>query len=150
MKWVGMSLLTLFFFSKIVLTVLFPLFFLIYLTISFPIATKTIFLDFDYSSIEFIDQIKNWNLNNTKYSNFDQNISLHLFNFSFCKWFLFFSIIVGLQCPLNFYCIAKWPSHTYVYILFLTLSSIMFHCKWLDRVPCAIQQDLIVYPFQRQ
>ena len=34
------------------------------------------------------------------------------------------------------------PTH----IVFLTLSSIMFHHKWLDIVPCAIQQDLIAYP----
>ena len=36
------------------------------------------------------------------------------------------------------------------YILSLTLSSIMFHHKWLDKVPCAIQQDLIAYPLQMQ
>ena len=36
-------------------------------------------------------------------------------------------------------------THIYIYILFLTLSSIMFHYKWLDIVPCAIQQDLIAY-----
>ena len=33
--------------------------------------------------------------------------------------------------------------YIYVYILFLTLFSIMFHHKWLDIVPCAIQQDLM-------
>ena len=48
---------------------------------------------------------------------------------------LIFSIIVGLQCSI-FYYIAKWPSHTCTYILFLTLSSIMIHHKWLDIVPC--------------
>ena len=32
-----------------------------------------------------------------------------------------------------------------VYILFLMLSSILFHHKWLDIVPCAIQWDLIAY-----
>ena len=32
-------------------------------------------------------------------------------------------------------------SYIYVHILFLTLSSIMFHHKWLDLVPCATQQD---------
>jgi len=35
--------------------------------------------------------------------------------------------------------------HTF---FFLTLSSIMFHHKGLDIVPCAIQQDLITYPVQ--
>ena len=34
---------------------------------------------------------------------------------------------------------------TQSYIHFLTLSSIMFHHKWLDIVPCAVQQDLIAY-----
>ena len=63
--------------------------------------------------------------------------------------FLFFTI-VDLQCSVNFYWTEKWPSPTYVYILFLTLSSIMFHHKWLDIVPCAIQQDLIAYLLQMQ
>ena len=35
-------------------------------------------------------------------------------------------------------------------ILFLTLSSIMFHHNWLDIVSCAIQQDFIAYPLQMQ
>ena len=35
-------------------------------------------------------------------------------------------------------------------MLFLTLSSIMLHDKWLDVVPGAIQQDLIANPFQMQ
>ena len=39
---------------------------------------------------------------------------------------------------------------TYIYIIFLTLSSIMLHHRWLDIVPIAIQQDLMVYPFQVQ
>ena len=29
-----------------------------------------------------------------------------------------FSIIVDLQCSVNFYCTEKWPSHTYTYIFF--------------------------------
>ena len=44
-----------------------------------------------------------------------------------------FSVITGLQCSVNFYWTAKWPSHTYVYILFLTSSSVIFHHKWLTR-----------------
>ena len=48
--------------------------------------------------------------------------------------------------------------HIYIYIyiyghidsLFLPLSSILLHHKWLDIVPRAAQQDLIAYPFQRQ
>ena len=38
-------------------------------------------------------------------------------------------------------------SHIHKYSLFPTLSSIMFHHKWLDTVSWAIQQDLIAYPF---
>ena len=38
----------------------------------------------------------------------------------------------------------QWPSYTCIYILFLTLFSIMFHHKWLDSVPCATQQDVAV------
>ena len=73
----------------------------------------------------------------------------------FSQFFFFFIclvyfIIVDLQCSINFCCKAKWPSYTYIYIyiLFLILSSIMFHHKWLDIIPCAIQQDLIAYPLQ--
>ena len=55
-------------------------------------------------------------------------------------------IIVDLQCSVNCCYTAKWPSHSFIYILFLTLSFIMLHHKWLDIVPCAIQPDLIAYP----
>ena len=47
-----------------------------------------------------------------------------------------------------FYFTTQWPSN--MYILFLTLSSIMLHHKWLDIVNSDIQQDLIAYPFQMQ
>ena len=42
--------------------------------------------------------------------------------------------------------------HTYIYIciLFLTLSSIMFHHKCSEIVPWVIQQNFIAYPFQMQ
>ena len=40
--------------------------------------------------------------------------------------------------------------YTHIYILFLTLSSIMFHHKWLYIVPCDTQQDLIAYPLHMQ
>ena len=53
--------------------------------------------------------------------------------FVFCFFFffkiLFFSIIVDLQCSVNFYCTAEWPSCTYVCILFLTSSLTMSHHK---------------------
>ena len=42
----------------------------------------------------------------------------------FLRDFLFFNwSIVDLQCCVNFYCIAKWFSYTYIYILF----HILFH-----------------------
>ena len=41
-------------------------------------------------------------------------------------------------------------SYKHIYTPFLTLSSIILHHKWLDMVPCAMEQDLIAYPFQRQ
>ena len=72
------------------------------------------------------------------------------------RWFTVF-------CKFLLYCkVTQSHTHThththtyiyiyiYIYILFLTLSSIMFHHKWLDRVPCAVQQDLIAYLLQMQ
>ena len=59
-------------------------------------------------------------------------------------------ILVVFQCFVNFCCTAKWPSHTPIYILFFSLSSIMFHHKWSDIMPGAIQQNPIAYPFQMQ
>ena len=38
----------------------------------------------------------------------------------------------------------------YTHILFLTLSYIMFHHKWLGILPCAIKRDLIAYLLQIQ
>ena len=38
-------------------------------------------------------------------------------------------------------------SCTYKNIIFLILSSIVFYPRRLDRVPCALHQDLISYPF---
>ena len=55
------------------------------------------------------------------------------------SFFKFFKIKVDLQCCANFCCMAKWPSHTYVYISFLILSSIMFYPERVDIGPCAIQ-----------
>ena len=60
-----------------------------------------------------------------------------------------FPIIAGLQCSVNFplYSVVT-QLHIHAYILFSLI--IMLHCKWLDIVPSARQQDLIAYPFQRQ
>ena len=73
----------------------------------------------------------------------------NLFYFVFIFLKIIF-IIMDLQCSVNFCSTAQWPSYTYTYILFLTLSFIMFHHKWLDIVPCALQQDLTAYPLQVQ
>jgi len=52
-----------------------------------------------------------------------------------------FSIIAGLQCSVNFLLYSKvTQSHVHIYILFLTLSSIMLYHQWLDIAPSAIQQ----------
>ena len=62
-----------------------------------------------------------------------------------------FSVLAGLQCSVNFLLYSKvTQSHIQVYILFLTLSSMMFHHQCLDIVPCAVQQDLMAYPHQMQ
>ena len=61
---------------------------------------------------------------------------------------LIFSIIVDLHCSAQ-----RWPSHTYIYIriLFLTLSSIVLHHKWLDIVPlCCTAGSHCLSIFQRQ
>ena len=65
---------------------------------------------------------------------------------------LSFSIVVDLKCSVNFCCTAKWSGHkyTHTHIVFLTLSSSMFHHKCLVIVPCAIQHVVITYPFQMQ
>ena len=71
-----------------------------------------------------------------------------LFIYLFLLFFdlkIFFSIIVGLQYSVNFYFTAKWQSHTYVYVLFLTLSSIMFHHKWLDVVVLYSRISLLIH-----
>lgn len=61
--------------------------------------------------------------------------------FYFIFQILKLSVIFDLQHSANFISTAEW-----LHILFLTLSSILFHHKWLDMVPCAvIQQDLIAY-----
>ena len=63
-----------------------------------------------------------------------------------CPGSIFFNffIIVGSQCSVNFWCRAKWPNfiYTHTHILFLTLSSIMFHSildslKWVQLKTCS-------------
>jgi len=62
---------------------------------------------------------------------------------------LFFSIIAGLQCAVNFLLYSTVTQlHIHVYIFFSHI--IMLHHKWLDTVLSASQQDIIDNPFQRQ
>ena len=60
-----------------------------------------------------------------------------------------FSIVAGLQCPVNFLLYSKVSQlHIYVYTLFYYI--IRLHHKWLDIVPSATQQNLTANPLQRQ
>ena len=62
-----------------------------------------------------------------------------------------FSIIAGSQHSVNVLLYSQvTQSHIHIYVLFLTLSSILLHHERLDIVPSAVQQDLIACPFQRQ
>ena len=55
--------------------------------------------------------------------------------FSYLKCFFKENFIVlNLYRSVNFYYTAKWPSHTSIHTLFLILSFIMFHHKWVDIV----------------
>ena len=62
---------------------------------------------------------------------------------------LYFSIIVGLQCSVNFYCTAKW-SVKHIYTFFFLHYPPSYFIMLLDIVPSAIEQDLIAYPLQTQ
>ena len=69
-------------------------------------------------------------------------ISVYTLNFLFSFYYGWFTIF----CQFLQYSKVT-QLHLYLYILFLILSSIMVCRKWLDIVPCAIQQDLIAYSF---
>ena len=76
----------------------------------------------------------------------------HCLFFGFLKIFKFFPLYLFCSVLSIFYCRAKWPNHTHIYVLFFffTLSSITFHHKWLDVVLCALQQDPTAYLLQIQ
>ena len=46
----------------------------------------------------------------------------------------------------NFCCQAKWFTHTHIHTLLISFSTLVYH-KILNIVPCAIQENLVVYPF---
>ena len=71
--------------------------------------------------------------------------SLHKYFYLFLM--IFFHIIAGLQCSVNFPLHSK-VTQSHIYTLFSHI--IMLNHKWLDMVPSAVQQDLIAYPFHRQ
>ena len=65
-----------------------------------------------------------------------------------------FSIIVGLQCSVNFSTVQQSDpvAHTQTHVYTHSFSHVILHHapSQVTRVPSAIQQDLIVYPFQMQ
>ena len=75
--------------------------------------------------------------------------ALDFFQF-FCFYLMiFFSVIAGLQCSVNFLLYSKVTQpHIHVYIPFSHI--IRLPHKWLGIVLSATQQDLIAYPFQKQ
>ena len=68
---------------------------------------------------------------------FFQNIMFDFYPFIF-NWIFFYFffktlfVIVDSQCPINFLCIAKWPSYTYIYIFF---SYYLLSCNWTISFP---------------
>ena len=62
-----------------------------------------------------------------------------LFVFEFLKFFNYGWFTMFCQFLLH----SKVAQYIHIHSFFSTLSSIMFHPKWLDRVPCAIQQVLL-------
>ena len=55
--------------------------------------------------------------------------------------YLFYWSIVDLWCCVNFYCIAKWFSYTYIFF------SIMVYHGILNIVPCAVQYQSLLTKF---
>ena len=71
------------------------------------------------------------------------------FCFFYYSWFtLFCQFLLYIKVTQPYICMCVCIICTHIFLL--TLSSIMFHHKRLDIVPCEIQQDLISYPFQMQ
>ena len=59
------------------------------------------------------------------------------------------STVVDLELSVKFYLQQRDPvMYIYMYLLFLTSSSILFHHKGLESSPWALQQALLAYPLQ--
>ena len=99
-----------------------------------------------------LDSLLNFRVSLDKFVSLPVNeVNKVFFILKFLKMIFVFSIIACLQCSVNFLLYSKVAqSYIHIYILFLTLSAIMLHHKWLDIVPSAVQQDFMAYPFQRQ
>ena len=70
-----------------------------------------------------------------------------ILNFSIFKLFSFFHYsCFTMLCQYLLYN-EVIQSHIYTHMPFLILSSIMIYPKRLDIFPCAVQKDLIAYPF---
>ena len=72
--------------------------------------------------------------------NFFKLMGLFIKNF-FIRVYSWFTL------PCQFLLYSRVTSYMYIYIPCLVLSSIIFCPKRLDIAPCAVQQDLLAYPF---
>ena len=63
------------------------------------------------------------------------------------SYLLFYLFILYIYCIVLYILYIYVCVFVYTHGLFLILSSIVSYPKSLDRVPCAVQQDLIAYPF---
>ena len=65
--------------------------------------------------------------------------------------FMLYSKVTQLYIYIHLYTYVRAYIYTHTYThSFPPIILILFHHKWLDIVPCAIQQDLIAYPIQMQ
>ena len=80
----------------------------------------------------------------TPWKNFFFTFKILYFNSIFNDFY--FSIIVGFLCCQFLPYSKVTHSHIYIYILFLTLSSIMFHHKWYSSLCCSAGSHCLSVP----
>ena len=70
----------------------------------------------------------------------------NLFYFVFLVIFIF-STIVDLQCSVNFYCMAKWPSHIYRYVYIYIYMTLYINKVFSSHYPpsCSSTNDWIQF-----